>query len=120
MKIRLVLGGSVAALSVCAGLLTAVPAPDATAIVPAGSASSSTGVDRAELQSAMDGVHRAGIPGVYAEVRDAGRTWRGASGVADVTTGRPVRADMRQRVGSITKIGGEGRDLVDVGGTRPR
>ncbi|WKX74541.1 serine hydrolase [Streptomyces sp. XD-27] len=51
----------------------------------------------------MDGVHRAGIPGVYAEVRDTGRVWRGASGVADVRTGRPVSPDMRQRVGSITK-----------------
>ncbi|MEU5049305.1 serine hydrolase domain-containing protein [Streptomyces sp. NPDC021096] len=51
----------------------------------------------------MDGVHRAGVPGVYAEVRDAGRTWRGASGVADVTTGRPVTPDMRQRIGSVTK-----------------
>ncbi|MBT2467415.1 beta-lactamase family protein [Streptomyces sp. ISL-66] len=57
----------------------------------------------AELKSALDGVHRAGVPGVYAEVRDAGRTWRGASGVADVKTGRPVRSDMRQRVGSVTK-----------------
>ncbi|MEU1313433.1 serine hydrolase domain-containing protein [Streptomyces cinnamoneus] len=51
----------------------------------------------------MEGVHRAGVPGVYAEVRDAGRTWRGAAGVADVKTGRPVTPDMRQRVGSITK-----------------
>uniref|UniRef100_A0AAU2K1K9 Beta-lactamase family protein n=1 Tax=Streptomyces sp. NBC_00049 TaxID=2903617 RepID=A0AAU2K1K9_9ACTN len=51
----------------------------------------------------MDAVHRAGIPGVYAEVRDAGRTWRGASGVADLATGRPVTPDMRQRVGSVTK-----------------
>nr|WTB36267.1 beta-lactamase family protein [Streptomyces sp. NBC_00830] len=51
----------------------------------------------------MDGVHRAGMPGVYAEVRDAGQIWRGASGVADVRTGRPIRPDMRHRVGSITK-----------------
>ncbi|MFD7630318.1 serine hydrolase domain-containing protein [Streptomyces sp. NPDC059851] len=43
------------------------------------------------------------MPGVFAEVRDSGRTWRGASGVADVTTGRPVRADMKHRVGSIAK-----------------
>ncbi|MGA5133647.1 serine hydrolase domain-containing protein [Streptomyces olivoreticuli] len=62
-----------------------------------------TGLDPVELKSAMDGVHRAGIPGVYAEVRDTGRTWRGASGVADVRTGRPVTPGMRQRVGSITK-----------------
>ncbi|WP_251073015.1 serine hydrolase domain-containing protein [Streptomyces sp. ISL-43] len=43
------------------------------------------------------------MPGVYAEVRDTGRTWRGASGVADVATGRPVTPDMRHRVGSVTK-----------------
>lgn len=55
------------------------------------------------LKSALDGVHRAGVPGVYAEVRGVGRTWSGASGVADVRTGRPVTPDMRQRVGSITK-----------------
>nr|WP_225803898.1 serine hydrolase domain-containing protein [Streptomyces sp. NK15101] len=56
-----------------------------------------------ELQSALDGVHRAGVPGVFAEVRDRDRAWRGASGVADVTTGRPVGAGMRHRVGSVTK-----------------
>ncbi|MEU3451812.1 serine hydrolase domain-containing protein [Streptomyces thermolilacinus] len=51
----------------------------------------------------MDAVHRAGVPGVYGEVRDDGRTWRGASGVADLGTGRPVTPGMRQRVGSVTK-----------------
>ncbi|MFF5714292.1 serine hydrolase domain-containing protein [Streptomyces sp. NPDC012756] len=63
----------------------------------------STGLDPAALQSALDAVHHAGVPGVFAEVRDDGRTWRGASGVADVDTGRPVTADMRHRVGSVTK-----------------
>lgn len=113
MKIRLVLCASVAALSDCAGMVAAVPAPDEPRAVPSvptgstspstGSTSLSTGFDPAELKSAMDGVHRAGMPGVYAEVRDAGQTWRGATGVADVRTGRPIRPDMRQRVGSITK-----------------
>ncbi|MEU3723213.1 serine hydrolase domain-containing protein [Streptomyces sp. NPDC031705] len=69
----------------------------------AGSTSPSAPFRPAELQTSLDGVHRAGIPGVYAEVRDGGRTWRGASGVADLTTRRPVTPDMRQRVGSITK-----------------
>ncbi|WP_234382199.1 serine hydrolase domain-containing protein [Streptomyces sp. XY332] len=89
-KIRLVLCASVATLTVCAG--TATAAPHATARL-----------DPSGLKSAMDDVHRAGVPGVYGEVRAAGRTWRGASGVADTTTGRPVSADMRHRVGSITK-----------------
>lgn len=60
-------------------------------------------LDPAELTAAMDNVHRAGMPGVFAEVREGDQVWRGASGVADVTTGRPVTADMRHRVGSITK-----------------
>ncbi|MFD9327935.1 serine hydrolase domain-containing protein [Streptomyces sp. NPDC060065] len=103
MRIRLVVCGSVAALSVSAGMATGVPAPNATGAVPAVSTSTSSGLDPAELKSALDGVHRAGMPGVYAEVRDAGQVWRGASGVADVRTSRPIKADMRQRVGSITK-----------------
>jgi D-alanyl-D-alanine carboxypeptidase len=55
------------------------------------------------LETAMENVHRAGMPGVFGEVRDGDQVWRGAAGVADVTTGRPVTADMRHRVGSITK-----------------
>jgi D-alanyl-D-alanine carboxypeptidase len=60
-------------------------------------------LDTAELVTAIENVHRAGIPGLFAEVRDGDQVWRGAAGVADVTTGRPVDADMRHRVGSITK-----------------
>ncbi|MFE7512121.1 serine hydrolase domain-containing protein [Streptomyces sp. NPDC057540] len=63
----------------------------------------SAGLDPADLQSALDDIHHAGVPGVFAEVRDGHRTWRGASGVADVTTGRPVGAGLRHRVGSVTK-----------------
>ncbi|WP_410657630.1 serine hydrolase domain-containing protein [Amycolatopsis sp. lyj-112] len=57
----------------------------------------------AELNTALKNVHRAGMPGLFAEVRDGDQVWCGAAGVADVATGRPVSADMRHRVGSITK-----------------
>ena len=60
-------------------------------------------LDPAALDAAMDKVHRAGMPGVFAEVRDGDQVWRGAAGVADVSTGRPATPDMRHRVGSITK-----------------
>jgi D-alanyl-D-alanine carboxypeptidase len=60
-------------------------------------------LDPAQLRSAGEKVHLAGMPGVFAEVRDGDHIWRGAAGVADVATGRPVTADMRHRVGSITK-----------------
>ncbi|MFF6998987.1 serine hydrolase domain-containing protein [Streptomyces sp. NPDC008313] len=59
--------------------------------------------DHAALNAAIENVHRAGMPGLFAEVRDGDQVWRGAAGVADVDTGRPVTADMRHRVGSITK-----------------
>lgn len=62
-----------------------------------------TTLDCTALQTALDGIHRAGLPGVFAEVRDDDRIWRGAAGVADPTTGRPVTPDMRHRVGSLTK-----------------
>lgn len=57
----------------------------------------------ATLQAALDEVHRAGMPGVFAEVRDGDQVWRGAAGVADLDTGRPASPDLRHRVGSITK-----------------
>jgi D-alanyl-D-alanine carboxypeptidase len=59
--------------------------------------------DFAALDAALEDVHRAGMPGLFAEVRDGDRVWRGAAGVADLDTGRPVTVDMRHRVGSITK-----------------
>ncbi|MEV5651083.1 serine hydrolase domain-containing protein [Nocardia sp. NPDC052254] len=59
--------------------------------------------DPAKLQTALADIHRAGMPGVFAEVRDHDEIWCGAAGVADIATGRPVAADMRHRVGSITK-----------------
>ncbi|MFE5710191.1 serine hydrolase domain-containing protein [Streptomyces sp. NPDC056501] len=60
-------------------------------------------LDSTALDAALEAVHRAGVPGLFAEVRDGDQVWRGAAGVADVTTGRPVTADMKHRVGSITK-----------------
>src|SRR5436305_10077873 len=43
------------------------------------------------------------MPGVFAEVRDGEEAWRGAAGVADISTGDPVTSDMLHRVGSINK-----------------
>ncbi|GAA3309967.1 serine hydrolase domain-containing protein [Streptomyces cinereospinus] len=104
MRIRLALCAGAAALSMCTGTVAAAPAPEGTRPVPAGGTTTRpAGVGPAQLTAAVDGVHRAGVPGVFAEVRDAGRTWRGASGVADVTTGRPVTPALRHRVGSVTK-----------------
>ncbi|WP_033310016.1 serine hydrolase domain-containing protein [Streptomyces iakyrus] len=60
-------------------------------------------LDGPALRDSLDAVHEAGMYGVFSSVRDGGERWTGASGVADVATGRPVTPDMRQRVGSISK-----------------
>ena len=60
-------------------------------------------LDPAKLDAAIENVHRAGMPGLFAEVRDGDQVWRGAAGSADVATGRPTTADLRHRVGSVTK-----------------
>ncbi len=41
--------------------------------------------------------------GIYANVVDGRRSWKGAAGVADAETRRPVRPEMVHRAGSITK-----------------
>ncbi|MCX5202745.1 beta-lactamase family protein [Streptomyces sp. NBC_00237] len=60
-------------------------------------------LNSAALNAALENVHRAGVPGLFAEVRDGEHTWRGAAGVADLATGRPVTADLKHRIGSVTK-----------------
>jgi D-alanyl-D-alanine carboxypeptidase len=55
------------------------------------------------LDAAVDEIHRAGMPGVFAEVRAGADTWRGAAGLADLATGRRVDPGMRHRMGSISK-----------------
>ncbi|MFC5155329.1 serine hydrolase [Streptomyces amakusaensis] len=58
---------------------------------------------RGELDGTLRAVHEAGAFGVYSAVRDRAALWKGAAGVADVRTGRPVHPGMHHRVGSVTK-----------------
>ncbi|TDB71184.1 class A beta-lactamase-related serine hydrolase [Micromonospora sp. KC723] len=77
---------------------------------------------REALAAGLSAITDAGMVGVFAEVRDGGSRWRGASGVADLDTGRPMRDCLQHRVGSITKtfvatallqLVGEGRVTLD-------
>jgi len=83
------------------------------------SASAKVSADTTALKQALDQVVAAGMPGAIA----ADRTHSVASGVADVTTGRPMRPGFRHRAGSITKtfaatailqVVGEGRIDLDA------
>ncbi|MEV0614184.1 serine hydrolase domain-containing protein [Nonomuraea sp. NPDC050404] len=93
MEIR-TFGKKSAIVAVTIGVLLATTAPPAQA---------DTKLDPKALQRSLNEVHEAGMYGIYTEVRDGRQTWRGASGVADVDTGRPVHPGMVHRVGSITK-----------------
>lgn len=81
-------------------MVTAVP----TASAGTETTSSTVGsLDRAALRTTLDAVHEAGMYGSYSSVREGTERWTGASGLADVDTGRAVKPGMRHRVGSISK-----------------
>ncbi|MFB7913968.1 serine hydrolase domain-containing protein [Streptomyces sp. NPDC056061] len=126
MSVRPVAGTSRAAcrtvvlVAASALLAVAVPAASASAeqgaAAPGGAAQRTAGTERTGAPDGCDAartafgrsldtlVTRHGTPGVAAEVigRDCGR-WTAARGIADLDTGRPMRAADRLRIGSITK-----------------
>ncbi|MGW7410918.1 serine hydrolase domain-containing protein [Streptomyces sp. NPDC054863] len=67
------------------------------------SAVTTSRLDRKALRASLEAFRRAGMYGAYSSVRDGSEQWRGATGVADVDTGRPMRPDYEHRIGSITK-----------------
>ncbi|MCX4545727.1 serine hydrolase domain-containing protein [Streptomyces sp. NPDC012746] len=81
------------------------PAANATGQAPPPAAAPAAGrhLDRAELRAGLAAVHEAGIYGIFSAVRDGRERFDGASGLADVDTGRPVRPGLQHRVGSVTK-----------------
>lgn len=54
-------------------------------------------------QTAMDAQVAAGAIGVLGQADDSRGSWKGTSGVADLSTGRPLTASDRFRIGSISK-----------------
>jgi D-alanyl-D-alanine carboxypeptidase len=98
-------GRLIVALGLSAVVMTWATAPAATAgsTLDREPVASASGLDRRALEQTLDAVHEAGMYGVYSGVRDGQARWNGASGVADVRTGRPVHPRMLHRVGSVTK-----------------
>ncbi|MDG4762720.1 serine hydrolase [Solwaraspora sp. WMMD406] len=96
----------VATIAVVPTSATAQPGPSAgpaTAGPDTAGGPSSGALDRAQLREALAAVPEAGVPGALAAVRDGRHEWRDAAGQAYLTTPRPMRPQMRHRVGSITK-----------------
>ncbi|WP_418955369.1 serine hydrolase domain-containing protein [Streptomyces tritici] len=99
---------AVAAVTLASLALGPLPAQAAGPEAPARTAAAvavaqSAPLDRAMLRAALDAFHEAGMYGAHTAVRDGHARWRGATGYADIDTKQPMRADMRHRIGSITK-----------------
>ncbi|MFD5619621.1 serine hydrolase domain-containing protein [Streptomyces yangpuensis] len=101
-RLRRAASATAVAVALLAGL-----APAASAAGPgeqaAEAAADGRRLDRAELQAGLDAVRDAGVYGIFSSARDGRERFDGAAGTADLSTGRPVRADFRHRVGSVTK-----------------
>ncbi|WP_327010070.1 beta-lactamase family protein [Dactylosporangium sp. NBC_01737] len=86
------------------GAVTAfVAVGGATLTADPAAAAPTSGPDRAALQDTLARMGANGASGILAEVRDRDWAWRGAAGVAELGTGRPVQPRGRFRVGSVTK-----------------
>jgi D-alanyl-D-alanine carboxypeptidase len=94
MRRRTVLKGLSGSVLAGAGLLGVADAPVAGAV---------TGGRREELAALLAAEVGSGLPGAHAQVREAGRVYRLAAGLADVATGRPARPGAYHRVGGVTK-----------------
>ncbi|MEU0303277.1 serine hydrolase domain-containing protein [Streptomyces sp. NPDC006175] len=99
---RLAAVASAALLSLAVGALPAGAAPPPQAAATA-SAPVASALDRQALRASLEAFHQAGMYGAYSSVRDGSEQWRGAAGVADIDSGRPMRPDYEHRIGSITK-----------------
>ncbi|MFF4381491.1 serine hydrolase domain-containing protein [Kitasatospora sp. NPDC001547] len=87
--------------AVCLALAGSVVSAGAAGAAEAAGGRPGSGDPRA---AALRALTEAGAVGAIAEVRDGNGAWRGASGVSDLATGAPVRADGRFRAGSVTKM----------------
>jgi D-alanyl-D-alanine carboxypeptidase len=89
-------------MSVRTGLVGA--AAVAVAVSLAGPAvAAPAAADHAATRRAMEAAVDSGVPGVAAQAKDRHGTWKAASGVGNLRTGKARGADDRYRVGSITK-----------------
>ncbi|MEU5690098.1 peptidase [Streptomyces venezuelae] len=96
---RILRRGSAVAL----GVAVALAGVTGTATAAGGSKGPGSTGGHAATQQALDGLVRAGMPGVAAEVSDSKGKWFGSAGYADTATQRKRTAADHLRAGSNTK-----------------
>lgn len=95
MRRHLIIAGALVATLAAAPASSAATSPGGAPLPP---------LDPAAMASAISGLPDATVTGALAAVSGPAGRWSGTSGVGDVATGRPVPADGRFRVGSISKV----------------
>ncbi|MCP1311388.1 serine hydrolase domain-containing protein [Paenibacillus tyrfis] len=68
-----------------------------------GSLQTSTLLDHNSVKQAMRDTLQFGFPGILAKTSDGGKKWGYATGVANLSTKKPMETDYRFRIGSVTK-----------------
>ncbi|MEF7633347.1 serine hydrolase domain-containing protein [Bacillus thuringiensis] len=63
----------------------------------------STQNNRTSVKKAIRDELQLGYPGILAQISKGGKTWSYAAGIADLRTKKPMKADFRFRIGSVTK-----------------
>ncbi|MBP2401379.1 serine hydrolase domain-containing protein [Streptomyces syringium] len=86
-----------------AGVLTAAAMTVAALATPAAADDGRGDGPHAATRESLRAQVRAGVPGAVGQARDAGGTWNGSAGVADLRTHRPRLPQDRFRIGSLTK-----------------
>ncbi len=59
--------------------------------------------DHNSVKQAMHDTLQLGFPGILAKTSEGGKTWGYATGVANLSTKKPMETDFRFRIGSVTK-----------------
>ncbi|EDX64744.1 alkaline D-peptidase [Bacillus cereus 03BB108] len=59
--------------------------------------------DRTSVKKAMRDALQLGYPGILAKISNGSKTWSYTAGIADLRTKKPMKADFRFRIGSVTK-----------------
>ena len=62
-----------------------------------------TQYDRTAVKKAMRDALQLGYQGILAKISKGSKTWSYAAGIADLRTNKPMKADFRFRIGSVTK-----------------
>jgi D-alanyl-D-alanine carboxypeptidase len=100
MKTRNWIATGLAAVATTTAIATATTATGAAA---AATPAAHRTYGQQDLQRDLKAIVATGVPGVLAEVRTGGRTLRGTSGVANLSSRTPVNPSGFFRVGSVTK-----------------